>query len=153
VNTFDDVLLGLGNGFECAILARTERNIWKILEASRIVLQRCEATLEQTLRVLRYWLRNWTPSFLAHPFELPQRQQTRRRYYVIHEQFLCYIFRILALLQNIKEPTSDISGLQLTTAQLAMMNHIWGHLSTVTQQADFCVLLRMSLDGVHENLF
>ncbi|ENI03218.1 hypothetical protein COCC4DRAFT_143923 [Bipolaris maydis ATCC 48331] len=110
-------------------------------------------TLKQTPRVLRCWLRSWTPSFLPYPFELPQREQTRRRYYVIHERFLCYIFRILALSRSIKEPTSEISGLQLTTAQLAMMNHIWSRFSNVSQQADCGVLLQPSLDGVHENLF
>jgi hypothetical protein len=106
------------------------------------VFQRCEMTLKQTPRVLRCWLRSWTPSFLPYPFKLPQREQTRRRYYVIHERFLCYIFRILALSRNIREPTSEISGLQLTTAQMAMMNHIWDHLSVVVQQADRGVSLQ-----------
>lgn len=151
--TLEDLSLGLWNGFECVSPAHTERVIWKILEASKIVFQRCELTLKQTPRVLRCWLRSWTPSFLPYPFELPQRKLTQRRYYVIHERFLCYIFRILALSRNIKEPTKEISGLQLTTAQLAMMNHIWDHLSVVSQQADCGVLLEPSLDGVHENLF
>ncbi|KAF2626977.1 hypothetical protein BU25DRAFT_342016 [Macroventuria anomochaeta] len=98
-------------------------------------------------------LRSWTPSFLPYPFELPQREQTRRRYYSIHERCLCYIFRVLVLSRTIKEHTNDISGLQLTPAQIAMMNHIWDHLSIVSQQADRGVLLQPSLDGVHENLF
>jgi hypothetical protein len=33
------------------------------------------------------------------------------------------------------------------------MNHIWDHLSVVSQQADRGVLLQPSLDGVHGNLF
>jgi hypothetical protein len=151
--TSEDLVLGLWNGFECVSLAQTERVIWKILEASKIVFQRCEATLKQTPRVLRCWLRSWTPSFLPYPFELPQREQTRRRYYSIHERFLCYIFRVLVLSRTIKEHTNDISGLQLTPAQLAMMNHIWDHLSIVSQQADRGILLQPSLDSVHENLF
>ena len=151
--TSEDVLLGLWNGFECVSPAETERVIWKILEVSKIVFQRCESTLKQTPRVLRCWLRSWTPSFLPHPFEFPQREHTRRRYYVIHERFLCYIFRVLALSRNIKEPTSEISGLHLTTAQLAMMNHIWDHLSVISRQADHGVLFQPSLDSVHENLF
>jgi hypothetical protein len=69
--TSEDLVLGLWNGFECVSLAQTERVIWKILEASKIVFQRCEATLKQTPRVLRCWLRSWTPSFLLYPFELP----------------------------------------------------------------------------------
>jgi hypothetical protein len=91
--------------------------------------------------------------FPAFPFELPQRDPTRRRYYVIHERFLCYIFQVLALSRNIKEPTCEISGLHLTTAQLAMMNYIWDHLSVVSQQADCGVLLQQALDSVHEDLF
>jgi hypothetical protein len=82
-----------------------------------------------------------------------QRAQIRRRYHSIHERFLCYIFRVLVLSRTIKEHTADISGLHLTPAQLAMMNHIWDHLSVVSQQADRGVLLQPSLDGVHENLF
>jgi hypothetical protein len=34
-----------------------------------------------------------------------------------------------------------------------MMNHIWDHLSIVSQQVDRGVLLQPSLDSVHENLF
>lgn len=151
--TSEDHVLGLWNGFECVSPAQTERVIWKILEASKIVFQRCEATLKQTPRVLRCWLRSWTPSFLPYPFDLPQREQTKRRYYSIHERFLCYIFRVLALSRDLKESTKDISGLQLTTAQLAMMNHIWDHVTVVSQQADFGILLQSSLAGVHENLF
>jgi hypothetical protein len=143
--TSEDLSLGLWDGFE--------RIIWKILYASKVVFQRCEMTLKQIPRVLRCWLRSWTPSFLPYPFELPQRDQTRRRYYVIHERFLSYIFHTLALSRNIKEPTSEISGLELSTAQLAMMNHIWGYLSVITEQDDCGVSLKSSLDGVQENLF
>jgi hypothetical protein len=35
--TSEDLVLGLWNGFECVSLAQTERVIWKILEASKIV--------------------------------------------------------------------------------------------------------------------
>ena len=86
--TSEDLSLGLWNGFECVSLALMERTIWKILDASKVVCQRCEMTLKQTLRILRCWLRSWTPSFLPYPFESPQREQTRGRYYVIHERFL-----------------------------------------------------------------
>jgi hypothetical protein len=71
--TSEDLSLGLWNGFECVSPAQTERIIWKILDASKVVFQRCEMTLKQTPRVLRCWLRSWTPSFLPYPFELPQR--------------------------------------------------------------------------------
>ncbi|KAF1347193.1 hypothetical protein EJ07DRAFT_169869 [Lizonia empirigonia] len=84
---------------------------------------------------------------------LPQREHTWQRYYRIYKRFLCYIFRVLALSRNIKEPTNNISRLQLTTAQLAMMNHIWDHVTAVSQQADLGILLPSSLAALNENLF
>lgn len=72
--TSEDLVLGLWNGFECVSPVQIERLIRKILEASEIVFQRCEMTLKQTPRVLRCWLRSWTPSFLPYLFELPQRE-------------------------------------------------------------------------------
>jgi hypothetical protein len=60
---------------------------------------------------------------------------------------------MLALSRNIKEPTREISGLQLTTPQLAIMNHIWNYISAVSEQADRGVLLEPSLDAVCKNLF
>jgi len=93
-NTSEDFSLGLWNSLECVSPARSERVIWKIFEASKVVFQRCEETLKNTPRVLQCWIQSWTPLFLAFPFELPQHEQTRRRYYNIHEQFLYYIFRI-----------------------------------------------------------
>jgi hypothetical protein len=77
-NTSTDFSLGLWNGMECISPTASERILWEILEASRVVFSRCEETLLHILRVLRCWLRNWTPSFLAYPFELPQRNCTRR---------------------------------------------------------------------------
>ena len=83
------------------------------MEASKVVFQRCKDTLKHTPRVLRCWLRSWTSSFLAFPFKLPQREQIRRRYYSDHERFICYVFSIRALARNVKDLTSDITGLHL----------------------------------------
>lgn len=83
-NTLEDFPLGLWSGFEYVSPSGSERVIWKIIEASKVVFRRCEETLKQTPRVLRCWLRSWTPSFLAFPFELPQRESTRQRYYSYH---------------------------------------------------------------------
>lgn len=152
-NTLDDFPLGLWNGFEIFSPGGSERVIWKIIEASKVVFRRCEVTLTHTPRVLRCWLRSWTPSFLAFPFELPQRDQTRRRYYSYHERFLCYIFRIWALSRNLKEPTSEITGLQLTTAQAATMDYIWDRMTALVKTADAGVVLQTAPDAVYENLF
>ena len=102
--TLDDFSLGLWNGIECISPGSSETVLRKIIEASKVVFQRCEETVKQTPRVLRCWVRSWTPSFLAFPFEVPQRNQTRRRYYSYQERFLCYIFRVWLISRNLKEP-------------------------------------------------
>jgi hypothetical protein len=50
-NTTKDVALGLWQGFECVSPAKSERIIWRILEASKIAFQCCEVILNSTLRV------------------------------------------------------------------------------------------------------
>ena len=145
--------LGLWNGLDCVSSAGSERIIWKIVEASRIMFRRCEQTLKHTPRVLRCWLRSWTPSFLAFPFELPRREQTRRRYYGYHERFLCYIFRIWALSRNMRETMKEITGLQLTTAQTAMMSYIWDSTATLVKDTDGGKVPQNTPDPIYENLF
>jgi len=57
-----DLRLGIWNGLECISPAASERVLWKLLQATDKVFVRCEETLAQTPRVLRCWLRSWTPS-------------------------------------------------------------------------------------------
>jgi hypothetical protein len=151
--TLKDFPLGLWNGFECVSPGASERIIWKIIETSKVVFRRCEETLNHTPRVLRCWLRSWTPSFLAYPFELPQREQTRRRYYGYHERLLCYIFRIRALSRNTKDLTSEITGLRLSTAQTAMMDHVWDRAAASVKAADSGTVLPNSSADICESLF
>lgn len=152
-NTLEDFSLGLWNGMECISPAASERILWKIVEASRVVFARCEETLRYTPRVLRCWLRSWTPSFLAYPFELPQRKGTQRRYYVYHERFLCYIFRVWTLSSYIKEPTLQISGLHLTELQTEMMRFLWDSVAAHVAEAEKGRSLNSMPSEVYENLF
>lgn len=151
--TLKDFQLGLWNGFECVIPAESERVIWKIIEASKVVFQQCEETLKHTPRVLQCWLRSWTHSFLAYPFELPQREPTRRQYYGYHERFLCYIFRIRALSLKTKDLTSNITGLHLSPAQTAMMDFIQTRAVASVKAADCGDKLPESSADLCENLF
>jgi hypothetical protein len=153
LDTLRDFSLGVWNGFECVSPAGSERVIWKIMEASKVVFQRCEDTLKHTPRVLRCWLRSWTPSFLAFPFELPQREQTRRRYYSYHERFICYVFRIRALARNVKDLTSDITGLHLNAAQTAMLDHVWDVMAGLVKEADHGAVQSGSHEAACEKLF
>ncbi|PVH90623.1 hypothetical protein DM02DRAFT_483906, partial [Periconia macrospinosa] len=77
---------------------------------------------------------------------LPQRQQTRRRYYGYHERFLCYIFRIWAVSQNIKEPVKEITG-------TSMMAYIWNSIAVLVEDMDGGKAPQDSLEPVYENLF
>ncbi|KAJ9655923.1 hypothetical protein H2201_008696 [Coniosporium apollinis] len=131
-----DLQMGSWNGIACVSPAASERVLWKLLHLTDMVFSRCEETLAQTPRVLRCWLRSWTPSFLPYPFELPQREKSRRRYYSYWGQFLCYIFRIQRLSRDMKESTYDLSGLYLSKPQTTMMDHIWARLSDSMTQAD-----------------
>lgn len=149
----EDFSLGLWNGMECVSPAASERILWKIVEASRVVFARCVETLRHTPRVLRCWLRSWTPSFLAYPFELPQRKGTQRRYYLYHERFLCYIFRIWTLSSCIQEPTLQISGLYLTKPQTEMMRFLWDSIDAHVAKAEKGRSLNSMPSKVYESLF
>jgi len=131
-----DLRIGIWNGLECVSLAASERVLWKLLHATDQVFHRCEETLAQTPRVLRGWLRSWTSSFLPHPFELPQRKSSRRKYFSYWRRFLCYVFRIQRLARNLREKTHHLSGLQLSKSQVAMMDCIWVALSDLVKDAD-----------------
>ena len=135
-DTRKDLHLGIWNGLECISPAASERVLWKLLHAADEVFVRCEETLVQTPRVLRCWLRSWTPSFLPYPFELPEREKSRRRYQSYWRRFLCYIFRIRRLARNLRERTHDISGLQLSNPQVAMMDDIWAGLADLVKKTD-----------------
>lgn len=89
-------------------------------------------------------------SIFSLPFELPQTQQ---RYPSIYRQFPDYIFRFLVLSPTINEHTNNILGLQLTSSQLAMMEHIQDHSSIIRQQADPGFMLQPSPDNNFANLF
>jgi hypothetical protein len=66
---------------------------------------------------------------------------------------MCYIFRILVLSRDMKELTSEISGLYLTTTQMSMMNYIWECLSEQAGHAEEGQLSQVSPEAVYENLF
>ncbi|KAJ9634203.1 hypothetical protein H2199_009087 [Coniosporium tulheliwenetii] len=148
-----DLQMGTWHGLECVSPAASERVLRKLLQATHKVFVRCEETLAQTPRVLRSWLRSWTPSFLPYPFELPQREKTKRKYYSYGQRFLCYIFRIQRLARNLREKTYDISGLQLSSQQVAMMDYIWAGLSDLVREADSTSVSQDIPPVLLENLF
>ena len=118
-----ELYLGQWYGRDCSSTVKSERSLLLIIQASDLVLDRCEETLRQTPRQLRCWLRSWTFSYSPYPFEIP-RPATVRKYRRIWFRFLCYIFRISSLAHQLKENVSSISGLTLTQAQRAAMNRV-----------------------------
>jgi hypothetical protein len=103
----------LGNwlGFDYISPAEDEQTLCRLVTATNLVFARCEETLQDTPRMLRCWLRSWSSVYLPYPFEMLQRETTKRRYYRYFQQFLCYIYRVWRLGRRLKERTLDITGL------------------------------------------
>lgn len=55
--------------------------------------------------------------------------------------------------RNVKEPTSEITGLQLTDAQAAMIDYIWDNMAAQVKEADGGRVVQSSLDMFYESLF
>jgi hypothetical protein len=87
-----DLLLGEWHGQPCVSTLLVERVLQRVLQATEIVLARCEETVRETPRVFRCWLKSWTPLFVPYPFELLQREGSRRRYFSYWRKFICYVY-------------------------------------------------------------
>jgi hypothetical protein len=124
-------------GVDCVSSAEDELTLHRLVTATNLVFARCEETLQDTPRMLRCWLRSWSSVYLPYPFEAPQREATKRRYYRYFQQFFCYIYRIWRLGQRLKERTFDITGLQLDTSQTVMMHSVWTGLTSLPSNLDF----------------
>jgi Chromo (CHRromatin Organisation MOdifier) domain len=145
--------MGRWHDVDCVSPAASERILWKLISASHLVFARCEETVEKTPRVFRCWLRSWTPSFLPLPFELPQRIKTRQRYYSYARQFLCYFYRIHHAARGWHEKTEDLSSLQLTATQVAMMDFVWAGFTDLQTECDKTSVCLDVPDSLLENLF
>jgi hypothetical protein len=131
----------LGNwlGFDCISPAEDEQTLYRLVTATNLVFARCEETLQDTPRMLRCWLRSWSSVYLPYPFEMLQRETTKRRYYRYFQQFLCYIYRVWRLGRRLKERTLDITGLQLNTIQSEMMHSIWTGFASLPSHSDISI--------------
>ena len=121
----EDLVLGSWQGIDCVSPAADERVLRRLVTATNLMFARCEETLHQTPRVLRCWVKSWSSLYLPYPFDMVQKEATRRRYCSYFQRFLCYIYRIWHLATRIKERLVDITGLQLTSEQCAMMQYVW----------------------------
>jgi hypothetical protein len=131
-----DLLLGEWHGQPCVSTLLVERVLQRVLQATEIVLARCEETVRETPRVFRCWLKSWTPSFVPYPFELLQREGSRRRYFSYWRKFICYVYRIHHLSVRLKERPQDLTGLHLTALQVQMMTYVWHAFAAISPLSD-----------------
>ena len=132
-------------------MAATEAKLWKLVKLTSEVMERCERTLSQTSRVLCCWLRSWG-RFYAYPFALPQRHQTRRRYYSYLNRFLCYIFRSWGLCSDLKQNMQEIYGLRLSTAQRKIMAFVWEEITCLVDVEQIEAAPARLLEGIFQLL-
>ena len=121
----EDFVMGNWGGLDCRSPVEDEVTLSRVLAAMGLVFDRCEATLDDTPRMLRCWLRSWTSHYLPYPFEMVQKEATKRRYYRLFQRFFCYVFRVWRLETHLHEPTSTITGLQLNPSQRVMIKSVW----------------------------
>lgn len=124
----EDLYLGSWNGTEWISCLATETKLLKLVELASCALDRCEETLSSTTRVLCCWLCSWGPHYCPIPFELPQRQATRKKYRSYCYRFHCYVFRARQVCLAQGQDAYDIYGLTLTAPQAEIVDTIWAEL-------------------------
>ena len=58
-------------------------------------------------------------------------EPTKRRSYSYFQRLLCYVYRIWLPANHVHAQTVDITGLQLTGSQKAMMQHVWDRFASL----------------------
>jgi hypothetical protein len=124
-----DLSLGSWDGIAWISSAQVEAVLCRLVQLTSCVLARCEETLLDTPRALRCWLRSWGNSFYAFPFELPQRAQTKQRYYLYFTRFVCYVFRAWQVCLTQEMDLEEVYSLALTVPQVEAMQDIWAEIS------------------------
>lgn len=130
-----DRFIAAWNTIEWTSRAQYEASLRKLILLTTEVLARCEETLLHTPRTLRCWLRSWKTSFMPYPFEMVRTANAKKRYYSYWTRFLCYIFRVRVLCRDLLQSMQEVFGLQLSKAQVQMMDYIWVELHTATRAA------------------
>ncbi|KIW09655.1 hypothetical protein PV08_12093 [Exophiala spinifera] len=126
-----DLMLGTWCGRDCISSAAEKRTLKRLIQATNLVFSRCAETLQDTPRILRYWLWSWSSTYLPYPFAMVQREATKRRYYSYFQRFLCYVYRIWLLATHVHAETVDVTGLQLTASQKVMMRQVWNEFASL----------------------
>lgn len=129
-----DLFLGNWHGMDCISPAASERALQLLVVASHQVLARCQLTLQNTPRVLRCWLRSWTPAYFPYPFDSPS-AKTVKKYSRIWVSGVCYFMRLRLLTSHLRESTVDLCSVEFNNAQTSAMDSVWAVLSKTVEEA------------------
>jgi hypothetical protein len=73
----------------------------------------------------------WGNLFYAFSLELPQRAQTKQRYYLYFTRFVCYVFRAWEIRLTHEIDLEEVYSLMLTVPQVEAMQRIWAEISAL----------------------
>lgn len=119
----DDYVLGDWAGTEFVSPAADEAKLRLLLQATDQMFARAEETLRQTHHRLRCWLRTYhLRHFQPVPFQPLQTDAGRARYIAIWKRFICYIFRVWATGEPLRQ---EIYGVQFREREAALMESVW----------------------------
>ncbi|KFY28547.1 hypothetical protein V491_00416 [Pseudogymnoascus sp. VKM F-3775] len=119
----DDYVLGDWAGTEFVSPAADEAKLRLLLWATDQMFARAEDTLRQTHHRLCCWLRTYhLRHFQPVPFQPLQTDAGRTSYIAIWKRFICYIFRVWATGEPLRQ---EIYRVQFREQEAALMESIW----------------------------
>ncbi|KJZ70350.1 hypothetical protein HIM_10241 [Hirsutella minnesotensis 3608] len=115
------LLLGSWQGVPVWSSARAEARLRILMQAVDDIFDRAEATLARTSYRSRCWISSyWRDTFYTRPLRiLPTR--TKARYKSKWKEFICYLFRAIALQPRKRR---EIHNIPLRADEMTMMHHV-----------------------------
>ncbi|PWI64582.1 hypothetical protein PCL_09512 [Purpureocillium lilacinum] len=127
------LLLGSWQGVPIWSSARAEARLRILMRAVDDIFDRAEATFARTSYRSRCWISSyWRDTFYTRPLRvLPPR--TKARYKSAWKEFICYLFRAIAL-----EPRKrrEIHNIPLRADEMTMMHHVLSLASRLQDQVE-----------------
>jgi hypothetical protein len=115
--------LGTWKGDEIFCAMEHERKLWRIVQATRKMLDRCLWTLDSTPRTFRCWIRTTSKyRIYTKPLARLQRKKSETRYCKLWMKLLTYIFRVWRLGSKLNQ---EVYQLSLRPTEEKTMHLIW----------------------------
>jgi len=128
---FEDFSLGRWQGAPLVSPASNEAKLVLLMQAADQMFARAESTLRRTPYRLCCWLKSYhRDTFYPKAVDV---LHTQAAYFALWKQFLCYVFRVLAIRPSQRK---RIYGLQLQPDEVRMMEHILSLLDSVGDQEE-----------------